>query len=177
MDRMIDWRYEVKGFFIILVDLLMDKEREKSIFFISKIFSHLLTSWVNDINPFSADPFATNCLWVGKGLMVYFHVQIFLHSYCFGLTIQQLQEVLGSFHIKVHVGKSYLRHMEKIIVQFYHPLKILLAPLLVYVGSHPLSFFSLNSIVIRSPDRLIKCKCNIFILRSNCLGTKDHILI
>ena len=31
-------------FFIILVDLLMDKEREKSIVFISKIFSHLLTS-------------------------------------------------------------------------------------------------------------------------------------
>ena len=31
-------------FFIILVDLLMEKERKKSIFFISKIFSHLLTS-------------------------------------------------------------------------------------------------------------------------------------
>ncbi len=38
MDRMIDWRYEVKQksqapFFIILVDLLMGKEWEKSIFF------------------------------------------------------------------------------------------------------------------------------------------------
>ena len=33
-----------------LVDLLMDKEREKSIFFISKIFSHLLTSWVKTLN-------------------------------------------------------------------------------------------------------------------------------
>ena len=30
-------------FFIILVDLLMDKELEKTIFFISKFFSHLLT--------------------------------------------------------------------------------------------------------------------------------------
>ena len=58
MDRMIDSIYirgerifEKSGtilhHFMILVDLLIDKEWEKYTFFISKIFSHLLTSWVN----------------------------------------------------------------------------------------------------------------------------------
>ncbi len=44
MDCMIDWRQAS-----FLVDLLIGKVREKSFFFfISKIFSHLLTSWVKN---------------------------------------------------------------------------------------------------------------------------------